>query len=247
MAIINPPFKLPPRKHVPKGLSIVYEDRDIIVVNKINGLLTMGTDSEKEKTAYYLLQNYVKKGNTSSNARVFIVHRLDRDTSGLIVFAKDEKSKRYLQDEWHNFSKTYCAVVQGVLAEKEGVLTSYLTENKGYIVYAVKDAEMGKEAKTGYKVMKESATNSLVEIKLYTGRKHQIRVQFAENGHPIVGDRVYGQKTPGIKRLALHSLSLTIKHPFSHKEITFQSEVPGYFKSLVKNRENTSDQNPHQK
>lgn len=237
MSIINPPFKKPPKKYVPKGLDIIYEDREIIVVDKMYGLLTMGTDREKEKTAYYLLQNYVKKGNSSSKSRVFIVHRLDKDTSGVLVFAKNEKAKRYLQDEWQSFSKTYCAVVQGNLEKKEGVFESYLAENKGYMVYVVKDPEMGKVAKTGYKVVRESAAYSLVEVTLHTGRKHQIRVQFAANGNPVAGDKVYGKKLPGGgKRLMLHSLSLTINHPFSKKEMTFKSDVPASFKTLVKDR-----------
>lgn len=237
MSIINPPFKKTPARFIPHGINILYEDREIIVIDKMYGLLTMGTEREKEKTAYFLLQNYVKKGNASSKARVFIVHRLDKDTSGVLVFAKNERSKRYLQDEWHSFSKTYCAAVKGTLAKKEGTFESYLTENKGYMVYVTKDPEMGKIAKTSYSVIKESSEYSLVKITLHTGRKHQIRVQFAANGNPIAGDKDYGTKLPGAgKRMMLHSQSLTIKHPFSHKEMTFQTEIPASFKHFVKDR-----------
>ena len=119
-------FKMPPKKYQPKGLTILYEDHDIIVVDKINGLLTIATDREKERTAYFLLNDYVKKGNQRSRSRVFIVHRLDRDTSGILVFAKDEKSKRYLQDNWATFNKKYLTIVHGSLNEKEGVIESYL-------------------------------------------------------------------------------------------------------------------------
>jgi 23S rRNA-/tRNA-specific pseudouridylate synthase len=116
-------------KHQPKGLTILYEDQDIIVVNKINGLLTMGTEREKENTAYFHLTDYVRKGNPRSRNRIFIVHRLDRDTSGVLVFAKTEQVKRFLQDNWKEFDKTYIAVIHGKLAEKEGIITSYLVEN----------------------------------------------------------------------------------------------------------------------
>lgn len=233
MALQRTPFKKPSKKHEPKGLTILYEDKDIIVVNKMNGLLTMGTDTEKEETAYFLLTNFVKKGNSKSRDRVFIVHRLDRDTSGVLVFAKTENAKRFLQDEWQQFSKTYFAVVNGSLTPKEDVITSYLVENKSFKVYSTKDTEKGKFAKTGYKVVKENAQYSLLEIDLFTGRKNQIRVHFAEKGHPVVGDKAYGIKEKGIKRLCLHAASLTIKHPFTKETMTFETAPPAYFKSLV--------------
>ncbi len=220
-------------KHQPKGLTILYEDQDIIVVNKINGLLTMGTDNEKEKTAYFLLTDYVKKGNSRSRNRVFIVHRLDRDTSGVLVFAKNEHAKRYLQDNWKEFSKTYFAVVHGVLSEKEGVITSYLVENKIKRMFSVTDSGKGKFSKTGYKVIKESSKFSLLEINLFTGVKNQIRVHFSEKGHPVAGDKMYGQPDKGIKRLTLHAASLTINHPYSNKTMTFKTEMPGYFETLL--------------
>ncbi len=229
----TPAFKSPSKKHQPSGLSILYEDRDLIVVDKINGLLTIGTDGEREKTAYFLLTDYVKKGNSRSKNRIFIVHRLDKDTSGILVFAKNEQAKRYLQDNWQEFSKKYVAVIYGKLPNKEGEITSYLVENSAHRVYSVKDPEKGKFAKTGYKVLKESRNFSLLEINLFTGRKNQIRVHFSEMGHIIVGDKIYGEKEKGIKRLALHSYSLSILHPFTKKEMTFQTEIPLYFKTLV--------------
>ena len=138
------PFKRPSKKRQPEGVTIIYEDRDILVANKINGLLTVSTEKEKQKTAYFLLNNYVKKGNPKSKNRIFIVHRLDRDTSGVIVFAKTEKAKRYLQDEWATFTKIYAAVVHGKLEEKEASISSYLAENAMHKVYAVKDSEKRK-------------------------------------------------------------------------------------------------------
>lgn len=228
------PFKRPSSKHQPNGLTILYEDQDIIVVDKINGLLTMGTDREREKTAYFLLTDYVRKGNPRSRNRIFIVHRLDRDTSGILVFAKSEQAKRFLQDNWKEFTKKYVAVVNGALSQKEGVITSYLVENKAYRMYSVKNNEKGKFSQTGFKVLKENVKFSLIEIDLITGTKNQIRVHFSENGHPVVGDKVYGVSEKGIKRLALHSLSLTLIHPFTKKTMTFETEIPSYFHQLVR-------------
>jgi len=226
-------FKSIPKKHQPRGLDILYEDKDILVVDKSSGLLTISTERVKENTAYYRLNLYVRKGNQKSRNQVFIVHRLDRDTSGLLVFAKSEEAKRFLQEEWHGFNKKYYAVVVGVLAEKEGIISSYLTENSAHKVYSVNDPAKGKLAKTGYKVLKETQKYSLLEIKLFTGRKNQIRVHFSEKGFPVAGDKNYGGKDAGVKRLMLHSASLTIIHPFTKKKMTFETEVPAYFKSLV--------------
>ena len=223
-----------PVKHQPKGLTILYEDQDIIVVNKINGLLTMGTDREKENTAYYLLTDYVRKGNPRSRNRVFIVHRLDRDTSGVLVFAKTEQVKRFLQDNWKEFNKTYIAVVHGQLSEKEGIITSYLVENSINRMYSINNPEKGKFSKTGFKVLKENARFSLLEVNLFTGTKNQIRVHFSEKGHPVAGDKIYGESEKGIKRLALHSKSLSVIHPFTKKTISFETDVPPYFYELVK-------------
>jgi len=226
-------FKPSPKRYHPKGLSILYEDHAILVVDKINGLLTVSTEKVRENTAYYLLNTYVKKGNHKSRNRVFIVHRLDRDTSGIIIFAKNENAKRFLQDEWHGFKKKYYAVVDGSLPEKEGVITSYLAENLAHKMYSVNDPEKGKLAKTGFKVIKESKKYSLLEIDLLTGRKNQIRVHCSEKGFPVAGDKKYGKKDKGIKRLALHAASLTIVHPDTKEKMTFETTVPAYFKSLV--------------
>ncbi|MDA3811110.1 MAG: RluA family pseudouridine synthase [Spirochaetaceae bacterium] len=226
-------FKIPPKKYHPKGLSILYEDHDILVVEKASGLLTVSTDRIKDNTAYYHLNSYVKKGNQKSKNRVFIVHRLDRDTSGILVFAKSEDSKRFLQDQWHGFKKKYYALFHGMLSEKEGIITSYLAENRFYRVSSVNDPEKGKLAKTGYKVLKESKKYSLLEIDLFTGRKNQIRVHFAEKGFPVVGDKIYGEKDKGIKRLALHSAYLSFLHPVTKEQMTFETALPAYFKSLL--------------
>ena len=226
-------FKSPPKRYQPRGLSILYEDRDILVVDKMNGLLTVSNKKVRENTAYYLLNEYVRKGNQKSRNRVFIVHRLDRDTSGIIVFAKNENAKRYLQEEWQGFKKTYYALVHGTLPKKEGVITSYLAENRIHKMYSVDDPKKGKLAKTGYKVLRESDKYSLLEIDLLTGRKNQIRVHFLEKGCPVAGDKMYGEKEKGIKRLTLHAASMTILHPYTKEKMTFETKVPAYFKSLV--------------
>ena len=228
-------FKSPPKRFQPKGLPVLYEDHDILVVDKRNGLLTVSNGKDKENTAYYKLTDYVRKGNKKSNNRIFIVHRLDKETSGVIVFAKTEKAKRVLQDQWQTFTKKYVAVVNGILSEKEGVITSYLAENSIHKMYSVKDPDKGKFAKTGYKVLKESEKYSLLEVDLMTGRKNQIRVHFADNGHPVAGDKKYGERG-NIKRLTLHAASLNLIHPLTGIEMTFEAKVPGYFYSLVSSR-----------
>ena len=227
-------FKSPPKKYQPRGLSILYEDHDILVVDKIHGLLTVSTERVRENTAYYLLNAYVRKGNQKSKNRILIVHRLDRDTSGLLVFAKHEQARRYLQEEWPGFTKKYYAVVRGTLAKKEGVMTSYLAENRMHRVYSVADPAKGKLSKTGYTVLRESKKFSLLEIDLLTGRKNQIRVHLADKGCPVVGDKKYGEKEKGMKRLALHAALLAIRHPETKEKMTFETQVPAYFNSLVK-------------
>jgi len=162
------------------------------------------------------------------------VHRLDKDTSGIIVFAKDPKAKRFLQAKWPEFHKKYYALVHGFLPEKEGELSSYLAENIAHKVYSVMDSKKGKLARTGYRVLKESIKYSLLEIELLTGRKHQIRVHLADRGFPVAGDKKYGKKDDGIRRLALHAATLTIVHPHSKEEMTFTTKVPVYFENLIK-------------
>lgn len=232
-------FKRPPKRYQPRGLSILYEDRDILVVDKVSGLLTVSNGKVRDNTAYYLLNEYVRKGNPKSRHRVFVVHRLDRDTSGVIVFSKNENAQRYLQEEWQGFQKKYYALVHGTLPEKEGVITSYLAENRAYKMYSVADPKRGKLAKTGYRVLGESPKYSLLEIDLLTGRKNQIRVHLSDKGCPVVGDTKYGVKEKGIRRLTLHAASITIVHPYSKEKMTFTAKVPAYFESLMKGSQRT--------
>jgi len=227
------PQKKTSSRHQPRGLVILYEDRDILVVNKSPGLLTMGTEKEKENTAYYRLTDYVRKGNAKSRKRVFIVHRLDRDVSGVLVFAKTHEAKQCLQGQWEDAEKIYLAVVYGTPAEKAGTISTYLAENKALVTYSTSDRTKGKLSHTAYKVLKETKRFSLLEIGLLTGRKNQIRAHLSEIGHPIVGDGKYGKKDKAHKRLALHAKSLSFKHPFSGKPLTFTAPPPRCFDQLM--------------
>ncbi len=221
-------------RHLPKGLEILYEDSDILVIDKPAGLLTVRTETDKTRTAHYILTDYVRKGCFKSRNRIFTVHRLDQWTSGVLIFAKSEKIKLLLQSHWNETKKKYIAAVHGQLAQKEGVITSYLAENKAFVVYSTTDAAKGKLSKTAYKVLKETEHFSLLEIDLLTGRKNQIRVHLADKGHPIVGDRKYGKANDDYKRLALHSKSISFKHPATGRQVTFETKLPSYFKELMK-------------
>ena len=163
-----------------------------------------------------------------------MVHRLDKDTSGVLVFAKSEQAKKILQKNWENTEKHYLAIVHGRLADKEGTISSYLVENKAQRVYSTRDAAKGKLSHTDYKVTEESKRFSLVDIHLLTGRKHQIRVHFAEKGHPVAGDRKYENKAIGSKRLALHARSISFTHPLTHKLMTFDTGIPDDFIRLFR-------------
>jgi tRNA pseudouridine32 synthase/23S rRNA pseudouridine746 synthase/23S rRNA pseudouridine1911/1915/1917 synthase len=232
-----PKKKQPNRKYLPKDLEILYEDRDILVINKPAGLLTVETSTNKFKTAYYILTDYVRKGNLKSRNRVFTVHRLDQWTSGVLVFAKSADVKERLQGNWKDTDKKYIAVVYGKLKPKEGVITSYLYESKGYVVRSTTDSTKGREAQTAYKVVKEAGRFSMVQIDLLTGRKNQIRVHLADKGNPIVGDRKYGKKNDKYKRLALHAKSISFTHPSSGQRMTFETKLPRYFNRLIDNIE----------
>ncbi len=220
------------REKVAKNIDIIYEDKDIIVINKPSGLLTVATEKEKNKTAYHLVMEYLKKKN--KNNRIFVIHRLDKDTSGIIMFAKNERAKHLYQDNWNDIVKKRCyyAVIDGKMQKKEGTIKSYLKEN-GNMVYSVKDRS-GKLAITEYKVLKERKNISLLDINLKTGRKNQIRVHMKENKTPILGDLKYGEKSKLINRLALHAYKLELINPVTKKLLTFEINMPNEFKTLFK-------------
>lgn len=214
-------------------LHIVYEDDDIIVVNKGYGLLSVGTDRKHEGTAYWLLRDYVKRVNPRN--KLFIVHRLDQQTSGLMLFAKTVEAKEALQHNWNNMvlERRYAAIVKGRPDPDKGVISSYLAENAAHEVYSTNDPREGKKAVTLYEVLKTRGGYSLVELQLETGRKNQIRVHLADLGFPIVGDRRYGSDVSPIHRLALHARTLRFIHPVTRRDMNFTCPLPPGFAKLV--------------
>lgn len=217
-----------------RRLQLVYEDDDIIVVNKGYGLLSMGNDKVSEGTAYSILKDYVKWQNPAN--KIFIVHRLDRDTSGLMLFAKSMEAKERLQHNWNNMvlNRKYLAVVEGAGTDDAGVVKSYLVENSKYEVYSSEQpVEGAKLAVTRYATIKRGGRFALLEVELDTGRKNQIRVHMKDIGHPISGDRKYGASASPIHRLALHAQTLRFVHPITRKEMNFTTPVPSSFLRLL--------------
>ncbi len=217
-----------------RRMKLVYEDDDIIVVNKGYGLLSMGTDKVKDGTAYSIVRDYVKWQDPRN--KIFIVHRLDRDTSGLMMFAKSIEAKEAMQHNWNNMvlNRKYLAVVEGKVKEPEGAIKSYLAENAQLEVYSIENPSDGQLAITRYKSLKCKNGYTLLEVELDTGRKNQIRVHMKDLGHPIVGDRKYGAKTSPIHRLALHAQTLRFIHPITRKEMNFTTPIPTSFDTMVK-------------
>lgn len=217
-----------------RRLKIVYEDDDIIVVEKGYGLLSMGNDKKTDNTAYSILRDYVKWTNPLN--KIFIVHRLDRDTSGLMMFAKSMEAKEKMQHNWNNMvlNRVYVAVVEGEPAEKEGIVKSYLVENSRYEVYSTDDPKKGQLAVTRYRTIQTNGKYSLLELELDTGRKNQIRVHMHDLGHPISGDTKYGAEKSPLHRLALHAKTLRFIHPITRQIMDFSSRVPGGFMSITR-------------
>lgn len=218
---------------VARNMRIVFEDEHIIVIDKNAGLLSMASDNEKYLTAYNILSNYVKQQKPSN--RIFIVHRLDRDTSGLMMFARSEKVQSLLQRDWkHNVTaRTYMALVEGEVAEPEGVIKSYIYESKALIMHSTRNPEKGDLAITRFRKVKGNKDYSLLEVMLETGKKNQIRLHMQELGHSIAGDKKYGATTSPIGRLGLHASVLAFIHPVTGKEMRFESKVPAKFRRLV--------------
>ena len=213
-------------------LDIIYEDKYLIIVNKPSHMLTISTDNEKEKTLFHKVLLYEKRKN--KNNKVFIVHRLDKDTSGLVLFAKNIEVKNKLQNTWDKVKRGYVAVVIGQTKDKE-ILKSYLMETKTFLVYSTNDQKNGKLAITEYKKLVSNKKMSLLKIKIKTGRKNQIRVQLNDNGNPIVGDKKYGNvKFDPLRRLCLHANYLEFNHPITNEKLLFDTNIPKEFINLVK-------------
>ncbi len=228
-------------RFVSKGLVVLYEDKDILVVDKPAGLLTVATEREKSRTAHSLLTDYIRTGCGRCRKRLFVVHRLDRDTSGTLIFAKSEDAMHRLKAQWKQTEKKYLAVVHGRCGKSSETITTYLAEDEGYNVYSTSDSTKGKLSQTAYKVLRMTKRVSLLEVVLLTGRKNQIRVHLAGIGHPIVGDTKYGKEDDSQPRMALHARSISFKHPFSGKQLTIESEVPVFFTTLVGRFDQQSD------
>lgn len=201
-----------------KKLDIIYEDKFILAVNKPHNLLTISTEKEKDKTLYHEVLTYIKK----KNQKIFIVHRLDKDTSGIVLFAKNEKIKNYLQDNWSNVQRYYVALVEGKITAK-GEIKSYLKETKTLLTYSAKE---GKLAHTKYEPIMISNKCTLLNIQILTGRKNQIRVHMKDINHPIVGDQKYGSKIKSVKYLYLTANKVVFIHPITKKEINLEIDIP---------------------
>ncbi len=220
-----------------RGLTILYEDPSLIVINKQAGLLSMATNKERDRTAYGILSDYVKKENPGN--KIFIVHRLDRETSGVMVFARSERVQQLMQESWNATTKerTYVALVEGVPEPKRGMISSYLRESKALIVYSSQNPDNGQLSITNYSVLKAANSYALLELELETGRKNQIRVHMQDIHHPIAGDTKYGATTNPIGRLGLHAEVLAFEHPITGAPMRFDAPVPKSFLSVVKERE----------
>lgn len=217
-------------------LKLLYEDDDVIVVEKGYGLLSVGIPNPAKKkieSAYDILRDYLKRKDPRN--KLYVVHRLDRDTTGVMMFAKSEEAQEILRHNWNNFvlERLYVALLEGFVKEEEGVIKSRLTENSQYKVYSTEREDEGRLAVTRFKVKGRGHGLSLVEFTLDTGRKNQIRVHASEMGHPIVGDKKYGATQSRMGRLCLHAKTLRFAHPMTRKDMYFESPVPaGFFKAI---------------
>ena len=215
-----------------RKLNIIYEDKEILVINKPSGLLTVSTPKEKEKTLFHEVSEYVKKSNPK--AKIFIINRLDKDTSGIVLFAKNQSVKYMYQNNWDKLAvkRCYVAVVKGTLKQKIGTIKSYLKETKTLLVYSSNDKKEGKLAITNYKVLKENNKYSMLDIEIKTGRKNQLRVHLNDIGNPILGDKKYGNIKSPLNRLTLHASYMLLINPKTKKQMEFICDIPKSFNNL---------------
>jgi 23S rRNA pseudouridine1911/1915/1917 synthase len=220
-------------KKMLKGIKIVFEDDYLVVIDKEPGLLSIATETEKRETAYSIVSNYIKREN--HEARIFVLHRLDRETSGLMMFAKNEKVQEIMQKKWDQLitARTYQAVVEGEVDPKSGTVKSWLTENKNFKMFSSPKDNGGQLAITHYETLETNGRYSLLSLKLDTGRKNQIRVHLESLGHPIVGDKKYGSTQNPLRRMALHAYELSFIHPITSIGLEFKSLIPAKMKIIV--------------
>ncbi|HRZ86608.1 MAG TPA: RluA family pseudouridine synthase [bacterium] len=211
------------------SLKLVHEDKDLIVIEKPEGLLTIGTDKEKERTVYAYLYDYVK--GKDPHGRIFIVHRLDEGTSGLLMVARNKEAQEIMKRQFaaREVERRYIAVAEGIFKQKKGTIAGYLYEDPRLKVHMSNDPGKGEKAVTRYSILKEINGRSIVDVELETGKRAQIRVQLAFIGHPIVGDIKYGAETDPHERIMLHAYRLSFNHPTSGEKLTFESKPPSEF------------------
>jgi len=214
-----------------KYVKLVYEDRYLVVVEKSHGILSMGV-GQSSLNVKTILDDYFKRSRQKCTAHV--VHRLDRETSGLLIYAKDMETRQQLEHEWHHsvYDRRYIAVLSGRIEEEGGTVANWLKENKLYVTYSSPVDNGGKYAVTHFHVLRTTDTHSLVEFKLETGRKNQIRVHAADINHPVCGDTKYGNGDDPLKRLCLHAYILCFYHPVTHQPMEFSTQIPTGFKRI---------------
>lgn len=222
-----------PKKHRPRGFDFLHEDKDLIIINKHPGVLSVAALWNKDFTVHSELINYVRKGNPRATKMVYVVHRLDQATSGVMVFAKSEQAQQFLKNSWTQMKKNYLTLVHGHLKEKSGLIESFLEEDDDYHMHSSQDSSKGKLARTEYVVLKESDLYSAVKINLLTGKKNQIRVHMADLKTPVVGDLKYGPKNSKIKDLMLHAYRLQLIHPFNKEILMAEALVPERFHKII--------------
>ena len=225
--------KTPIHKKTRSNLPIIFENDEFIVINKPSGLLSIASDKEKGSTAYRMLSEYVQQKDKHN--RIYIVHRLDEDTSGVFMVSKSFELKEALQNDWNNLVKKreYYAIVEGTLKQKEGTIKTYLKKNSLNLMYSVPKCNDAQLAITHYTVMQENEEYSLLDVNIDTGRKNQIRVHLGERGHHIIGDDKYGNPKNPIGRLGLHAYELDLIHPFTKKMMKFKCPMPDEFQQLM--------------
>jgi 23S rRNA pseudouridine1911/1915/1917 synthase len=229
-------IEIGPRKiplELPPDIKVFYEDSHLIIVQKPAGLLTVATLDEREETLYYKLREYLKDSNPKN--KLFIVHRLDKFASGILVFAKSEKVQSELQDIFsrHDIQRKYWAIVEGKVEKNQGTIESRIAEDRSMRMHSTNNATKGKTAITHFRVLRRWPRVTALEVTLETGRKNQIRVHLSEAGHPIVGDKSYGSKTNTLGRLGLHAFRLGFEHPITGENLDFQTETPPEFKKYL--------------
>ncbi len=215
-----------------RGITIVYEDNDIIVIDKHAGILSVATDRHEKLTAYSLLYDHVKKNNP--DGKIFIVHRLDRETSGLMIFAKSAKIQKTLQKSWNDMiiERVYVALAEGIVDPPAGEISSYLKEGKNLVVFSSQKPGDGQWAVTNYETIRAGAGFTLLNLNLRTGRKNQIRVHLKDIGHPVAGDRKYGSTCNPLGRMGLHALVISFFHPVNGRKMRFETRIPRKFNSV---------------